>query len=115
MSTDTVKTVSGVNNFITDLLDIMEQMDADSLVIPVGYDPVFYRGNQSFRRRDETIDKEELREDLDALGLGHFSLPVTFIYKPEGGSFEEITFTVHSKIASTYTGVNFRIIDQKER
>lgn len=115
MSTNVENIVSGLNNYITDLLDTMELLTADALVLPIGYYPMFYKENQSFQKKDDKIDKEEILEDLAALGLKDLSIPVVFTYKPDTGSYSEITFRVHTKIAASYSGIVFNIIAQKER
>lgn len=67
-----------VNNFITDLMDLMVKTGASDLMIKPGMLPVLLvRG--SMNKGETEVDMEEFIEDLDALGIT-VDEPANFYY-----------------------------------
>lgn len=63
--------MSGINNFITDLIEEMKPRGVSSLIIPVGSFCLYKRGDDTIfgTRHRAKIDLGELTEDFEALGI----------------------------------------------
>lgn len=111
--------MSGINNFITDLLERMKQKEADSLLMPVDSFCLYGKKNGTIfgtPHRDK-INLEELVEDFDALGID-VRIPGDWYYRhdPTGAIDKESLYyyvTVTKRI--DYHGVEVAFIPEPDK
>lgn len=89
--------MSGISNFITDLMERMEEKNADVLVFPVGSYCLYQKDDGTIfgtHHRDR-LETDELREDFAALGIT-LKLDETYYYRydPNGTADKESLFFI---------------------
>jgi hypothetical protein len=106
---------SGVNNFVTDLLDGMESKRAYGLVLPSAFPPSY---NIDLKMVDldgmPAVNQQELVEDLLALGMEadattHAPKYYVFVHNPDTGSNMEVTYKVTLRFIFGFLNAEFNI------
>jgi hypothetical protein len=88
-------TEDGVNNSITDLMDQMAYNDAHALGFISGRPPRFaIKDHMDDVPGADSLDLDELQEDLKSLGIVPNRRNYEYIYRPDHGLLKEITFMV---------------------
>lgn len=105
-----------VNNFITDLLDRVPSLSADKLIIQADAPPIYLRNGQILQGTGwKLVDREELLEDIAALGIVGKPAASPFVYEPDQGRFESMTFEIINEAMFAYLSFQFKLIDSKRR
>lgn len=105
-----------MNNFITELLDKMPGLTSDELILQANAEPLYLRKGMVLKgTRNPRVDRDELLEDLAALGIVGRPVDKDFIYKPDLGKFESMVFEIVNEPIFAYLSFHFKLIELEER
>lgn len=105
-----------MNNFITDLLDKMPSHGADELILQANAEPLYLRKGMVLKGTlNDRVDKDELLEDLTALGIVGQPAGPDFVYQPDSGQFESMVFEIANEPMFAYLSFRFKLMELNKR
>lgn len=101
-----------MNNFITDLLDKMPSLSSDELILQANAEPLYLRKGMVLKGTlNDRVDRDELLEDIAALGIVGKPAGPDFVYRPDSGRFESMVFEIINEPMFNYLSFRFKLME----